>query len=140
MQNLDWQFKRLKSTNVINEVFYISTLDEFGTISGFRMGKLPTCDVKQDEINAAIGQSVYLLAVLAHRFNYKFDKYEFHLCGSFSKISSRSNPKLKYELFLPSNEERFNTGMTNVLDALNSLTKEVLERYGQYRNGVRKQT
>ncbi len=53
--NLDWQFKRLRNTNFINEVFFISTLDEFGTISGFRMGKLPTTDVKWDEINAAIG-------------------------------------------------------------------------------------
>lgn len=55
IQNLDWQFKRLRSTNFINEVFYISTLDEFGTISGFRMGRLPTTEVKWEEINAAIG-------------------------------------------------------------------------------------
>jgi len=36
-------------------VFYISTLDEFGTISGFRLGRLPTTDVKWDEINTAVG-------------------------------------------------------------------------------------
>lgn len=55
IQNLDWQFKRLRNTNFINEVFYVSTADEFGTISGFRLGKLPTTDVKWEEINAALG-------------------------------------------------------------------------------------
>ena len=53
--NLDYQYKRLKKTNFIKEVFYISTIDEFGTISGFRLGKLPTVDVKWEEINAALG-------------------------------------------------------------------------------------
>ena len=55
ISNLDSQFKRLRNTNFINEVFFISTQDEFGTISGFRMGKLPTTEVKWDEINAAVG-------------------------------------------------------------------------------------
>lgn len=72
------------------------------------MGKLPTVDVKWEEINAGLGQSIYLLCVLAHRFNYKFEKCDISLCGSFSKICLKSNPKQKFELFLPSNEERFN--------------------------------
>lgn len=45
----------MRKTNFINEVFFISSNEEFGTISGFRLGKLPTVDVKWDEINAAIG-------------------------------------------------------------------------------------
>eukprot|EP00347_Sterkiella_histriomuscorum_P012786 403367229 len=140
IQNLDWQFKRLRNTNFINEVFYISTLDEFGTISGFRLGKLPTTDVKWDEINSAIGQSLYLLSVLAHRFNYKFEKYEILLCGAFSKISLKSNPKIKYELYLPSNEERFNNGLCCVLDALNSLCLFVCQSYSQQRSQERHKT
>ncbi len=107
IQNLDWQFKRLRNTNFINEVFYISTADEFGTISGFRLGRLPTTEVKWDEINAALGQSVYLLCVLAHRFSYKFEKHEIHLSGAYSRISLKSNTKLRLELYMPSNEERF---------------------------------
>ena len=43
---------------------------------------------------------------------------------------------MRYELFLPSNEERFNNGMVCILDCLNSLSKHVLENYGQFRNGV----
>ena len=55
IESLDVLYKRLKKTNFIKEVFYISSQGEFGTISGFRMGRLPTTDVKWDEINAAIG-------------------------------------------------------------------------------------
>jgi beclin 1 len=110
----------LRNTNFINEVFYISTLDEFGTISGFRMGRLPTTDVKWEEINAAIGQSLYLLCVLAHRFNYKIEKYDISLGGAYSRISQK-NTKTKYELYMPQNEERFNSGLVLVLDALNAL-------------------
>lgn len=70
------QYKRLARSNFINEIFYISSIDEFGTISGFRFGRLPTIDVKWEEINAAIGQSLYLLVVLAHRFEFKFEKFD----------------------------------------------------------------
>lgn len=55
------------------------------------MGRLPTVDVKWDEINAAIGQSVYLLCVLAQRFNYKFEKHEITLCGAYSRIALKNN-------------------------------------------------
>lgn len=55
ISSLDSQYKRLRSTNVLNEVFQIGTTDEFGTISGFRLGRLPTIEVKWDEINAALG-------------------------------------------------------------------------------------
>ena len=73
------------------------------------MGRLPTTEVKWEEINAAIGQSIYLLCVLAHRFNYKFEKYDICLGGAFSRISLKSNPKVKYELYMPcGSEDRFN--------------------------------
>jgi beclin 1 len=75
------QYEFLKSTNILQQVFRISYQDEFGTISGFRLGKLPTVDVKWEEINMALGQAAYLLVVLAKRFNYKFEKHDIYLCG-----------------------------------------------------------
>jgi beclin 1 len=83
------QYARLKSTNILSEVFHISTVEEIGTISGFRLGRLPTTEVKNDEVNAALGQCLYLLTVLAHRFSYKFERYDIVLCGAFSSISLR---------------------------------------------------
>jgi len=129
IQNLDWRFKKLRNTNFINEVFYISTQDEFGTISGFRMGRLPTNEVKWDEINAAIGQSVYLLCVLAHRFQHKIENYDISLCGAFSRISLKHNKKVTYDLFMPTKEEGFNQGLVCLLDVLNDLQKFVGQNY-----------
>ena len=57
------------------------------------------------------------MVVLAHRFNYKFERYDISLCGSFSKISIRTNPKYKFELYMPSNEDRFNQGLLHLLAA-----------------------
>lgn len=71
----------------MNEVFQVSTVEEMGTISGFRLGRLPTTEVRWDEINAALGQSLYLMCVLAHRFNYKFERHDIILCGAYSRIS-----------------------------------------------------
>ena len=48
-------YEKLTKTNVLNDVFKISFIDEFGTISGFRLGKLILNDVPWDEINAALG-------------------------------------------------------------------------------------
>jgi beclin 1 len=120
---------------MINEIFQIGTSEELGTISGFRLGRLPTTDVKWEEINAAMGQAVYLLAVLAHRFNYKFERYDIALCGAYTKISLKKplnsqSKQTKYELFMPSNEERYNQGLVFLLDSLKSLTNYVESNYG----------
>lgn len=45
-----------------------------------------------DEINTALGQAAYLMAVIAHRFGYKFEKYKINLCGAMSTIEPRHAP------------------------------------------------
>jgi beclin 1 len=112
---------------MVNEVFTISTNEELGTISGFRFGRLPTIDVKWEEINAAVGQSVYLMIILAHRFSFKVDRYDVSLCGAYSKISLKppSQKQVKCELYMPTNEDRYNQGLIYVLDILKSLTNHV---------------
>ena len=93
MKNLTQLYKRLRQTNFINEVFHISSQDQFGTISGFRLGRLTQLvDVDWDEISAALGQAVYLMAVIAHRFGYKFEKYKINLCGAMSTIQLKYAP------------------------------------------------
>jgi len=77
----------------------------------------------------ALGQVAYLLVVLSHRFNYKFEKYEILLCGCQSKIALKSNPKQKYELYMPSNEGRFNQALVYLLDCLSSLCGRVSDSY-----------
>ena len=48
-------YERLEQTTFIHEVFEINSAGEFGTISGFRLGKNTTIDIKWDEVNAALG-------------------------------------------------------------------------------------
>ena len=55
--------KRLQESNFILEVFPIQYTDEIATICGFRLGRTQRIDVPQEEINAALGQVVYLLCV-----------------------------------------------------------------------------
>jgi len=87
IKNLTQLYKRLRQTNFVNEVFHISSQDQFGTISGFRLGRInQLVDVEWDEINTALGQAAYLMAVIAHRFGFKFDKYKINLCGAMSTI------------------------------------------------------
>jgi len=62
-------------------MFPIATADEFGTICGFRLGRLPNTDFKWEELNMALGQATYLLVVLATRFGFQFEHHEFYLCG-----------------------------------------------------------
>mmetsp|Transcript_12953 Transcript_12953/g.21914 ORF Transcript_12953/g.21914 Transcript_12953/m.21914 type:complete len:235 (+) Transcript_12953:218-922(+) len=87
LATLSQQTSKFQRTCFLNEIFFISSQDQFGTISGFRLGTISnTIDVQWDEINVALGQAVYLLAILAHRFGFKFEKYKINLCGARSTI------------------------------------------------------
>ncbi|URE18011.1 beclin 1 [Musa troglodytarum] len=62
----------LKRINVVSDAFSISREGEFGTISNFRLGRLPKIRVEWDEINAAWGQACLLLHTIAQHFQPKF--------------------------------------------------------------------
>ena len=72
-------------------------MDEIATISGFRLGRTQRVDVPVEEINAALGQVVYLLCVQAHHLGYVFDKYYLHAQGAFSKISTMNDRNTKFD-------------------------------------------
>ena len=111
-------------------MFYISAVDEIATIGGFRLGRTQRVEVGWEEISAALGQVVYLLVVLAHRIQYKFDKYCLHVNGSYSKISAAGDPKAtKYELYMPFSEEKFNRGLVMLLDCVGAFS----EAFSDYR-------
>jgi beclin 1 len=62
----------LKSTNVYNDTSHIWHDGHFGTISSFRLGRLPSQPVDWNEINAAWGQATLLLHTIAKKLNFKF--------------------------------------------------------------------
>lgn len=76
----------LQRTNVYNDTFVIGHDGLFGTINGLRLGRLPDHPVEWAEINAAWGQVVLLLVVVAEKLGYKFEDYKLVPVGSTSKI------------------------------------------------------
>ncbi|KAF2869347.1 autophagy protein Apg6-domain-containing protein [Massariosphaeria phaeospora] len=76
----------LQRRSVYNDAFNISHDNNFATINGLRLGRLPTPYVDWPEINAAWGQTCLLLATLAERLGYKFQGYELSPMGSTSTI------------------------------------------------------
>lgn len=67
------QYERLQKTVVYNDAFCISHDGPFGTINGFRLGKLSTHQVEWNEINAAWGQTLLLLYTIANKLKFQFN-------------------------------------------------------------------
>jgi beclin len=80
------QLEKLQRTNVYNDTFCIGHDGYFGTINGLRLGKLTNQNVEWAEINAAWGQTVLLLATVAERLSFTFQRYRLVPLGSRSRI------------------------------------------------------
>ena len=70
------QLDKLKKTNVFNATFHIWHSGHFGTINGFRLGRLPSIPVDWNELNTAWGQTVLLLYSLVKRIKLKLQRYQ----------------------------------------------------------------
>jgi len=88
------QVETMKKTNVFDDAFRISFNGIFGTINGLRLGRLPSDNVKWEEINAGLGQACLLLDVLANQCaKFKFRGYVLRPIGSYSEIIRREAHK-----------------------------------------------
>ncbi|KAF2831364.1 APG6-domain-containing protein [Ophiobolus disseminans] len=152
----------LQRRSVYNDTFNISHDNNFATINGLRLGRLPSPYVDWPEINAAWGQTCLLLATLSERLGYKFQGYELHPMGSTSTISklevkssssttesrqssTTSSPSIarqRLELYssgdFPINfgflHRKFDTAMVAFLECLRQLG-EFVENQGQQHSG-----
>lgn len=77
---------QLRKFNVYNETFKISHEGPFGIINGLRVGGFDDVRVPWQEINAALGQIVLLLATIVTRLGIKTEGYKLQPMGSFSKV------------------------------------------------------
>ena len=118
-----------------NDVFHISAEGHFATINGLRLGRLPTCQVDWNEINAALGHCVLLLDVLATRLKYKYKKYNLIPFGSTSKVEIIADKSI-LELYGPvefvrvMRKTRFNKALVGILTCLSELCQELYSRFG----------
>ncbi|KAI9207922.1 autophagy protein Apg6-domain-containing protein [Polychytrium aggregatum] len=92
------QFEVLKKTNVYNDTFRIWHDGPFGTINGFRLGRLPNQPIDWSEINAGMGHMILLLDTLAQRLGFAFKTYRLIPMGSFSRIE-KIDDKSSLELY-----------------------------------------
>lgn len=102
LASLQWaqaQLASLRGANVLNDAFHIWHRGRFGTISGFRLGRLSGAGVEWDEINAAWGQAVLCLHTMAGAVGLNFTSATLLPMGSYPKMAD--NKRNRYELFGP---------------------------------------
>ncbi|GIX73653.1 beclin-1 [Caerostris extrusa] len=133
------QLNRLSKTNVFNATFHIWHNGHFGTINGFRLGRLPNIPVEWGEINAAWGQTVLLLHSLAKKTDLVFNRYRLVPMGNHSLIEAIDGSKIQQLPLYCSGgiryvlDNRFDQAMVGFLDCLQQF-KEKVEGGGQKSN------
>ncbi len=73
---------RFDSINIFNNTFFIRYIGHFGTINGFKLGRLPSQQVEWSEINCGLGQVTLLMHSIANFKSIKFSKFELNPNGS----------------------------------------------------------
>lgn len=126
------QLDRLVKTNVFNSTFHIWHSGHFGTINGFRLGRLPSIPVEWNEINAAWGQTALLLYSLANKMNLTFKRYRLVPYGNHSYLESLAENSKELPLHSSGGfkffwDTKFDLAMVAFLDCLHQF-KEAVER------------
>lgn len=122
------KLQRMMQINAINDAFYVWYSGPYGTINNFRLGNLPIKPVEWNEINAALGQALLAVIIVAEKADYQFKKYTLSPLGSFSKVFKIDDKKTPLTLY---NEESgvfqlfprrsFNAALTGFLSCVNEL-------------------
>lgn len=126
------ELEKLKKTNVFNTVFHIWHEGHFGTINGFRLGRLPTFNVEWEEVNAAWGQTALLLYSLANANGFVFQRYKIVPFGSQSCMEGETRLPLYtnggLRLFW---DAKFDQGMVAFLDCIKQFLDSI-EKKGTF--------
>ncbi len=130
------QLEKLKKMNVFNATFNIWHTGHFATINGFRLGRLPSVPVEWSEINAAWGQTAFLLSSLAKAIGMEtFHRYQIVPYGNYSYIKVLADGKVLplygsggFRMIFDS---KFDSAMVAFLDCLQQFAVEV-ERQGGF--------
>ncbi|CAM9319950.1 unnamed protein product [Ectocarpus sp. 8 AP-2014] len=88
----------MRMAGALNDCFHIWHQGPFGTINGFRVGRLNTHVVDWQEVNAGVGQAAIVLVTVAMAMGVEFTKYLIAPCGSFTKIARSEDGRVLYSL------------------------------------------
>ncbi len=130
------RLEKLKKMNVFNATFSIWHSGHFATINGFRLGRLPSVPVDWNEINAAWGQTAFLMHSLAKAMDMEsFARYQIVPYGNYSYIKVLSDGKVLplygaggFRMIFDS---KFDQAMVAFMDCLQQFAAEV-ERQGGF--------
>ncbi|KRZ70927.1 Beclin-1-like protein [Trichinella papuae] len=78
--------KKLEESNALNMTFHIWHSGHFGTINGYRLGRLPDQPVSWTEINTAFGQAALLMHTLIKKAGLKLERYELVPFANYSYL------------------------------------------------------
>ncbi|XP_076821240.1 beclin-1-like [Clavelina lepadiformis] len=135
LQHTEMLLKKLRKTNVFNATFHIWHQGPFGTINGFRLGRLPGIQIEWTEINAAWGQVVLLLASLAKKMGLKFKRYRLVPFGNHSYLETIDEKAKELSLHGSGGlrylwDTNFDQAMVAFLDCLQQFKEEVERNSG----------
>lgn len=124
------QMKKILQINVINDAFYIWYSGPFATINNFRLGNLPLKPIEWTEINAALGQAILAVTVIANKAGIIFKKYILIPMGSFPKVCKIEDKRSQYSLFTDGSfslfpKRNFNTALIGFLTCVQELGDHV---------------
>ena len=124
------QLNRLKKTNVLNSTFHIWHNGHFGTINGLRLGRLQTVPVEWTEINAAWGQTVFLLSTLARFTGVEFERFRLVPYGNQSFLEPLEGKRKLLPLYSSAGlriftDSKFDAAMVAFLDCMNQLKSHI---------------
>ncbi|GLE03785.1 hypothetical protein PINS_up012687 [Pythium insidiosum] len=129
MEAIDDTMATTRSENALLAMFSIGQAGPFGTINGFRMGQLPNDHVEWNEINAALGESAFLLVTLASVLEMEFSNFQIVPLGSNSKIIRVSSLRMEYALYGSDQdnfvESHFNLGLGAWVTCLGQMMSHV---------------
>lgn len=130
LQHTSEQLSRLKKTNVLNSAFHIWHNGHFGTINGLRLGRLQTVPVEWAEINAAWGQTTFLLSTLARVAGVRFERCKLVPYGNQSFVEVLDGKRRILPLYSTSGlrlftDSKFDSAMVSFLDCLSQLKEHI---------------
>ena len=129
LKNAKEFYEKLKKTSILNVTFHIWYNGAFGTINGFRLGRMANIQVEWHEINAAWGQCALLLNSLARKINITFERYKIVPYGNYSFIESLDNKSKQLPLYTSGGfkyymNQKFNAAMMAFIDCLQQFNEE----------------
>lgn len=120
------RLQKLMNYDSINDAFHIWYSGPFATINNFRLGTLPSCTIEWTEINAAFGQAVLAVAIVAEKAKIEFKKYGLLPLGNFPKVYKVDDRRTLYCLFTDGSfslfpKKRFNLALVGFLHCIEEL-------------------